>query len=70
MNHEKVSGNGHWLSMRGKTVLIVFVTIVALLFFMGQVRLLPFLLLLACPFMHMLMHLGHGKHRNGSQEHH
>ena len=29
---------------------------------------LPFLLLLACPFMHMFMHRGHGGHGSGKQD--
>ena len=31
---------------------------------------LPFLLLLACPLMHMFMHGGHGKHSGGHANHH
>ena len=31
---------------------------------------LPFLLLLACPLMHMFMHGGHGKHGSGHAKHH
>ena len=30
---------------------------------------LPFLLLLACPLMHMFMHGGHGKHGGGHADH-
>ena len=30
---------------------------------------LPFLLLLACPLMHMFMHGGHGGHRGGHGDH-
>jgi hypothetical protein len=28
---------------------------------------LPFLLILACPLMHLFMHHGHGNHRHGAQ---
>ena len=31
---------------------------------------LPFLLLLACPFMHMFMHRGHGGHGGSKQDNH
>ena len=31
---------------------------------------LPFLLLLACPLMHMFMHHGHGRHGSGKDHHH
>ena len=30
---------------------------------------LPYLLLLACPLMHLFMHHGHGKHQHHSAEH-
>ena len=31
---------------------------------------LPFLLLLACPLMHVFMHRGHGRHPGGQGHHH
>jgi hypothetical protein len=45
------------------------VALVALLFITGELRVLPFLLLLACPLMHMLMHRGHGKHNSDRGPH-
>ena len=62
MNHAQVVGRGHWL--RGSTVLIVFVAILGVLFLTGQLRILPFLLLLACPLMHLLMHRGNHGHND------
>ena len=63
MNHAQVIGRGRWL--RGSTVLIVLAAILGVLLLTGQVRILPFLLLLACPLMHLLMHRGHGSHDSG-----
>lgn len=68
MNHAQIVGRGHWL--RGSTVLIVFVAILGVLLLTGQLRLLPFLLLLACPLMHLLMHRGHREHNSAGDGHH
>lgn len=69
MNHAQVVERGHWL--RGSTVLIVLAAILGVLLLTGQLRILPFLLLLACPLMHLLMHRGHGRHdSDGRGEHH
>ena len=69
MNHAQVVGRGHWL--RGSTVLIVLAAILGVLLLTGQLRILPFLLLLACPLMHLLMHRGHRRHdSDGGGEHH
>ncbi|MBA2702424.1 MAG: DUF2933 domain-containing protein [Blastocatellia bacterium] len=62
MNHETQSGDGGWLGSRRSLVLIVFLAIVGF-FLLTEHRahlfgILPFLLLLACPFMHMFMHEG------------
>lgn len=68
MNHAQVIGRGHWL--RGSTVLIVLAAIVGVLLLTGQLRILPFLLLLACPLMHLLMHRGHRGHNGDGEGHH
>ena len=69
MNQAQVVGRVHWL--RGSTVLIVLAAIVGVLLLAGQLRILPFLLLLACPLMHLLMHRGHHRHdSDGGGEHH
>ena len=66
MNHEQVSGNGSWLGSRRSIVLLVLLAIIAFFLFTEHrahlFGILPYLLLLACPFMHMFMHGGHGKH--------
>lgn len=62
MNHAQVIERGRWL--RGSPVLIVLAAIVGVLLLTGQLRILPFLLLLACPLMH-LMHRGQGRHDSG-----
>ena len=68
MNQAQVVGRVHWL--RGSTVLIVLAAIVGVLLLTGQLRILPFLLLLACPLMHLLMHRGHRGHNTNGGEHH
>ena len=60
MNHAQVIKRGRWL--RGSTVLIVLAALLGVLVLTGQLRLLPFLLLLACTLMHLLMHRGHRRH--------
>ena len=68
MNQAQVVGRGHWL--RGSTVLIVLAAIVGVLLLTGQLRILPFLLLLACPLMHLLMHRGHRGHNGDGERNH
>lgn len=74
MNHENQSGNGGWLGSRRSLVLIVFLVIVGFFLFTEHrahlFGILPYLLLLACLFMHMFMHGGHGKHGSGGEGHH
>ena len=69
MNHEHQSKNGGWLNSRSSLVLIVFLAIIGFFLFTelrGHVfSILPYLLLLACPFMHLFMHRGHHKHSSG-----
>ncbi len=71
MNHDQHTASGHitppsfWRS-RYAVGLLVFGAIAAY-FLMSEHRAhffgaLPFLLLLACPLMHVFMHGGHGKH--------
>ena len=76
MNHEQVAGNGRRLGSRRGSALLVFLAIIAFFLFTEHraylFGILPYLLLLACPFMHFLMHGSHGKHANdghGSQSH-
>ena len=73
MNQHHKSENGSWLGSRRIAVLIGFLAIIGLfLFTEHRVHLfgiLPYLLLLACPFMHFFMHGGHGKQSGGSGRH-
>lgn len=64
------------LSRFGLTRSIVVLAILALigsLLLTGHIShvlgLLPYLLLLACPFMHFFMHGSHGKHGGGNGQH-
>lgn len=64
MNHDH-SARGFWTSRSGHA-LIAFLAI-AVLYLYAEHRAhlygaLPYLLLLACPLMHLFMHRGHGKH--------
>ena len=71
MNHENQSANGSWLGSRRALVLIVFLAIVGFFLFTEHrahlFGILPYLFLLACPFMHFFMHGGHGKHGSGGE---
>lgn len=73
MNHEHQSQRGTWLESRRSIVLVVFLAIIAFLLFTEHrahvFGILPYLLLLACPFMHFFMHSSRGKHGDGSGEH-
>lgn len=73
MNHEHQSENGSWLGSRRSVVLIVFLAIIGFFLFTEHrahlFGILPYLLLLACPFMHFFMHGGHGKHGSGGEGH-
>lgn len=67
MNHDHESHeNDRWRTSRANWVLIGFIAIAAF-FLLTEHRahllgFLPFLLLLACPLMHLFMHGGHGGH--------
>lgn len=68
MTYDQSLEKRNWLSRRSVVLLFV-VALIALLFVIGELRVLPYLLLLACPLMHMLMHRGHGKHNSDSGPH-
>jgi DUF2933 family protein len=69
MTYDQSLEKRNWLVSRGSAVLLLVVTLIALLFITGELRVLLYLLLLACPLMHMLMHRGHGKHNGDSGSH-
>ena len=66
MNHEQTERNEGWLSSRRSIVLLGFMAIIGFFLFTEHrahlFGILPYLLLLACPLMHLFMHRGHGKH--------
>ncbi len=72
MERKHESDNGAGMKSRTNIALIVFLAIAA--FFLvaehkahlsGYLYYLPYLLLLACPLLHVFMHGGHGSHPNG-----
>jgi hypothetical protein len=69
MTYDKSLEKRNWLVSRGSAVLLFVVALIALLFITGELRVLPYLLLLACPLMHMLMRRGLGKHNSDSGPH-
>lgn len=74
MNHESQTHNISWLGSGKGFVLLIVLTVIGFLLFTGHrahvLGFLPYLLLLACPFMHFFMHGGHGKHSGSSGEGH
>lgn len=69
MNHEHGQQQGNGVKLRAKWVFIAFVVIAAYFLITehrahlsGYLNYLPFLLLLACPLLHVFMHGGHGSH--------
>ncbi len=71
MAAEQHTGSNGWLRSRTGLVLIVFLAIAAY-FLVTEHRahlfgILPYLLLLACPLLHWLMHGGHGGHSSGNE---
>jgi hypothetical protein len=75
MEHEHESDNDGGMKSRTNIALIVFLVIAA--FFLvtehrahlsGWFPYWPYLLLLACPLMHLFMHGGHGHGGHGSSE--
>ena len=69
MTYDQSLEKRNWLVSKRSVVLLFVVALIALLFITGELRVLPYLLLLACPLMHMLMHHGHGKHNNDGGPH-
>ena len=75
MNHDHTHGpdKGNGSNFRFKGALIGFLAIAAYFLITehkahltGLLNYLPYLLLLACPLMHLFMHHGHGDHRGHS----
>ncbi len=68
MNAETGPDRDRWTA-RAKVAFVVFAGIAAVLFLAEHrahvVPYLPWLLLAACPLMHLFMHGGHGGHRRG-----
>ncbi|MCQ4143421.1 MULTISPECIES: DUF2933 domain-containing protein [Vogesella] len=66
-HHDPHSKRSHW-------VFIGFVLVAGFLLFTEHrahvLGALPYLLLLACPLMHLFMHHGHGHHHGGAPRHH
>ena len=64
-------GQEGWLNSRRVIILCAAVGIIGAVFLTGHnnhvIALLPYLLLLACPFLHLFMHRGHG--RDGKDGH-
>jgi len=73
MKDEQPSESRNWLRSRGNILLLLVLAIVGFLLFTDHrthvFGILPYLLLLACPFLHMFMHRGHGKHGNDRKGH-
>ncbi len=69
---EKNSGATNWLRSRAGLALCGFLAIAAFFLWTEHrahlLGILPYLLLLACPFMHWLMHGGHGGHGGNHEE--
>ncbi len=70
MDTRQRSGLKGWLSSRTGPVLLAFLAIAAFFLFTEHrahlFGVLPYLLLLACPLLHLFMHGGHGGHGEGS----
>ena len=67
-----MDGHDHRMRKRGKIVLIGFL-LVAGFFLITEhtahfLGVLPYLILLACPLMHLFMHHGHGGHQHGHDQ--
>ena len=70
--HHPHSGQGSFFKSRGGLVMLGFLAIGGALLFTEHrahvLGILPFLLLLACPLMHVFMHGGHGGHGHHHSE--
>jgi len=69
MNHDHQSHENHSLNSKFNWILIGFLVVAGYFLVMehqahlkGLLNYLPYLLLLACPLMHLFMHHGHGGH--------
>ena len=75
MNHDqqKQPDGGNKTKSRARWVFIAFVLIMAYLLISEHqahfVQALPYLLLLACPLLHVFMHGGHGSHGGHGHRH-
>jgi hypothetical protein len=70
MNHDTQPENRRWIGSRSSIVLLIFLAAIGLLLFSEhRGGILPYLLLLACPFMHFLMHGNHGTHGDKGSHH-
>jgi hypothetical protein len=73
MNHENQQGNSGWRGSGRSVVLIGFLAIIGFFLFTEHrahlFGILPFLFLLACPFMHFFMHGRHGTHGGSGEKH-
>lgn len=75
MDDANESPEGHRLSRKGAWIFAGFVMVTGYFLVMehrahleGALSYLPFLLLLACPLMHVFMHHGHGGHREHTSQ--
>ncbi|HWT79754.1 MAG TPA: DUF2933 domain-containing protein [Candidatus Methylomirabilis sp.] len=71
MDTQQRTGLRGWLFSRSSSVLLAFLAIAAF-FLITEHRahlygILPYLLLLACPLLHLFMHGGHGGHGDGDR---
>jgi hypothetical protein len=68
-NHTAHESHAPWWRSRGGLVLVGFLAVAGYFLVTEHtahvVGALPWLLLLACPLMHLFMHHGHGGHRHG-----
>lgn len=72
--HQKNEGSngGSWLCSRIGIATLVAVSVLGFLIYTGHsahlLGYLPYLLILACPLMHIFMHGGHGGHQHNEEE--
>ena len=73
MNHENQTQRHTWFGLNRSVVVMAILAVLSFFLLSGHsshvLRILPYLLLLACPVMHFFMHGGHGKHGGGSGQH-
>ena len=74
MNHAQISEQAGSGRSRLPVVLVIFLAIAAFFLFTEHrahlFGVLPYLLLLACPLLHLFMHRGHGSHGGGGDGNH